>query len=301
MIDFYLPLVDQNIFWPIPTVLGFISGFLAGMFGVSASFLVTPTLIALGISPAVAVASQSNQLIAISSGELYRFIRQGLFDYKLVWIVFLGSLIGVYIGVHVKGALENYSNYTSFVVVSYIVLLFALSTWFLLLYFKSKNHTEFRKPGQHSWIHRLPLKMRFRGSKLFVSVIVIIFGGVIAGLFSFLLGIGGAIIIYPILISLFKVPPLIAQSASIFQIFFASLFSVYFHNQISVASDIVLVILLLTGGLPGLLVGRDLSRYASPSLSSLSFLAIILPFTAFFTYFHIINMNAPLVSAAVRQ
>ena len=63
-----------------------------------------------------------------------------------------------------------------------------------------------RKPGQHNWIHGLPLKMRFKRSKLYVSVIPVVALGIGIGFLGALLGVGGGFILVPALIYLLRVP-----------------------------------------------------------------------------------------------
>ena len=61
-------------------------------------------------------------------------------------------------------------------------------------------------PGHHNWIHGLPLKMRFRRSKLYVSVIPIVALGTGIGFLGSVLGLGGGFIMVPALIYLLRVP-----------------------------------------------------------------------------------------------
>ena len=75
-----------------------------------------------------------------------------------------------------------------------------------------------KQPGQHNWIHRLPLKMRFRASKLFVSVIPVLGIGAAIGFLASIMGVGGGFIMVPALIYLLKVPTNVVVGTSLFQI-----------------------------------------------------------------------------------
>src|SRR5436309_14015968 len=79
--------------------LGATAGLLAGMFGVGGGFLATPLLIFVGIPPAVAVASQANQVIANSVSSLQVQLRRGNVDIRMGLVLLLGGMIGSSAGV----------------------------------------------------------------------------------------------------------------------------------------------------------------------------------------------------------
>ena len=63
-----------------------------------------------------------------------------------------------------------------------------------------------RRPGSHGWIHGLPLKMRFKRSKIYLSVIPVVVIGLVIGFIGAVMGIGGGFIPVPLLIYLLRVP-----------------------------------------------------------------------------------------------
>ena len=63
-----------------------------------------------------------------------------------------------------------------------------------------------RRSGSHGWIHGLPLKMRFKRSKIYLSVIPVVMVGMIIGFIGAVMGIGGGFILVPIMIYLLRVP-----------------------------------------------------------------------------------------------
>src|SRR5690606_21895414 len=108
-----------------------------------------------------------------------------------------------------------------------------------------------RKPGQHNWIHRLPLKMRFRASKLFVSVIPVVGIGLIIGFLASIMGVGGGFIMIPALIYLLKVPTNVVVGTSLYQIVFTAAYTTIVHSTANQTVDIVLAFLLMVGGVAG--------------------------------------------------
>ncbi|TKB92145.1 MAG: sulfite exporter TauE/SafE family protein, partial [Mesorhizobium sp.] len=103
----------------------------------------------------------------------------------------------------------------------------------------------------HNWIHRLPLKMRFRASKLFVSVIPVLGLGAAIGFLSSIMGVGGGFIMVPALIYLLKVPTNVVIGTSLFQIIFTSAYTTLVHATTNQTVDVMLAFLLMAGGVAG--------------------------------------------------
>ena len=97
--DIYLPIAELSINVFVLLGLGGAAGLLAGMFGVGGGFLATPLLIFVGIPPAVAVASQANQVVANSISSLQVHWRRGNVDLRMGLVLLLGGMIGSSAGV----------------------------------------------------------------------------------------------------------------------------------------------------------------------------------------------------------
>jgi hypothetical protein len=108
-----------------------------------------------------------------------------------------------------------------------------------------------KKPGQHNWIHRLPLKMRFRASKLFVSVIPVIGIGAAIGFLASIMGVGGGFIMVPALIYMLKVPTNVVVGTSLFHIVVTAAYTTIVHATTNQTVDVILAILLMIGGVAG--------------------------------------------------
>src|SRR3546814_9046627 len=69
--NIYLPIAEISVNVFLLLGMGGAVGFLSGVFGVGGGFLMTPLLIFIGVAPAVAVATEANQIVASSvSGVL---------------------------------------------------------------------------------------------------------------------------------------------------------------------------------------------------------------------------------------
>ena len=94
----YLPIAELSLNVFLLLGIGGAIGFLSGMFGVGGGFLLTPLLIFIGVPPAVAVATQANQVVASSvSGVLAHWSRNNV-DFKMGVVLLLGGIVGSTLG-----------------------------------------------------------------------------------------------------------------------------------------------------------------------------------------------------------
>jgi uncharacterized membrane protein YfcA len=108
-----------------------------------------------------------------------------------------------------------------------------------------------RRPGQHGWMARLPLKMRFKTSRLYISVIPLVAVGIGIGFLGALLGIGGGFLLVPALIYLFRVPSSIVVGTSLVQIVGTMAVATVLQAVTNHTVDAVLALLLMVGGVVG--------------------------------------------------
>ena len=253
----YLPIAEMSVNVFVLLAMGAAVGFLSGMFGVGGGFLITPLLIFYNIPPAIAVATGANQVIAASfSGALAHF-KRGTLDFKLGTVLLAGGIVGSTLGIYVFSLLRSLGQLDLSISLLYVVLLGAVGGLMLVESANAIRRSKggaaptLKKPGQHNWIHRLPLKMRFRASKLFVSVIPVVGLGAGIGFLSSIMGVGGGFIMVPALIYLLKVPTNVVVGTSLFQIIFVAAFTTIVHSSTNQTVDIVLAFVLMLGGVAG--------------------------------------------------
>ena len=251
----YLPIaeISVNIFLLIG--LGGIVGILSGMFGVGGGFLMTPLLFFIGIPPAVAVASEANQILGASfSGAIPHFRRKNV-DIKMGFLLILGGIIGSIFGVELFRIFKNLGQLELIIKVCYVLFLGIIGIIMFFeslraLNYKSKN-IKVRKTRHHSWVQGLPLKMRFRTSNLYISSIPAVFIGFFVGILASIMGIGGGFIIVPAMIYILGMPTKVVVGTSLFQIIFVTGVTTYLHAVKNFSVDIILSFLLLVGGVIG--------------------------------------------------
>ena len=253
----YLPIAEMSVNMVMLLAMGAAVGFLSGMFGVGGGFLITPLLIFYNIPPAIAVATGANQVVSSSVSGALAQLKKGTIDFKLGTVLLAGGVVGSSFGVWVFTLLRSVGQLDLFVSLLYVGLLGTVGVLMLIESLRAIQRARGtapqtpRKTTQHNWIHRLPWKMRFRTSKLFVSVIPVIGLGVIIGFLASIMGVGGGFIMVPAMIYLLKVPTNVVGGTSLFQIIFTAAYTTIVHSATNQTVDVVLAFLLMVGGVAG--------------------------------------------------
>jgi len=260
--ELYLPVAELSVNWAMILGMGAAVGFLSGMFGVGGGFLMTPLLVFYGIPPGIAVATQASHITASSlSGALAQWRRQGV-DAKMGVMLLGGGLAGSSIGVYIFRELQRLGQIELVVTASYVVLLGSIGGLMLNESIRTMRNAGGTgqpptplKTGQHSWIHGLPFKIRFRRSKLYISVIPPVVLGFLVGVLTAILGVGGGFIMVPAMIYLLRMPTNVVIGTSQFQILFVTAATTILHATTDQTVDIVLAFLLVVGGVVGVQFG----------------------------------------------
>ncbi|WP_372894113.1 sulfite exporter TauE/SafE family protein [Rhodosalinus sp.] len=270
----YLPIAEVSVNAFVLLGLGGLVGVLSGMFGVGGGFLMTPLLFFIGIPPAVAVATEANQIVASSfSGALAHFRRKTV-DLRMGLVLLAGGLIGAAIGIWIFNVLKAQGQVDLLVRLSYVVflgvvgaLMFVESLRALLKARRPAGVVPARRARQRGWVHVLPFKMRFRTSGLYISVIPPLLVGVAVGILAAIMGVGGGFIMVPAMIYLLGMPTKVVVGTSLFQIIFVTAFTTLLHATTNYTVDMILAVLLLIGGVIGAQVGAQLgTRLAAEQL-----------------------------------
>ena len=183
--------------------------------------------------------------------------RRGTLDVKLGAVLLVGGLTGATVGIWIFALLRSVGQLDLVISLRDVVLLGTVGGLMLVESVRAIRRARdgaaptLKKPGQHNWIHRLPLKMRFRASKLFVSVIPVVGLGIGIGFLSSIMGVGGGFIMVPALIYLLKVPTNVVVGTSLFQIIFVAAYTTIVHASTNHTVDIVLAFMLMIGGVAG--------------------------------------------------
>jgi len=260
----YLPIAELPVNMFLIFGMGAAVGFLSGLFGVGGGFLLTPLLIFSGIPPAVAVASTTAQVVASSFSAALSYWRRRLIDFKLAGVLVVAGVIGSSIGVTIFTLLRRSGQLDLIISVCYVTFLGLVGGLMLteslraIIDAKRGRPAPLRRPGQHGWMHRLPFKMRFKRSRLYVSVVPILVIGAGIGILGSLLGIGGGFILVPALIYILRVPTSVVVGTSLIQMIGTMAVATLLQAANNHSVDGVLALILMVGGVIGAQFGARL-------------------------------------------
>jgi uncharacterized membrane protein YfcA len=251
----YLPIAEISVNALVLLGLGGLVGVLSGMFGVGGGFLMTPLLFFIGIPPAVAVATEANQIVASSFSGVLAHVKRRNVDFKMGGVLLIGGLVGAGVGVFIFNYLKGLGQVDLLVKLCYVVFLGIVGslmfTESLQALRKSKQVSASKLRKQRTWIHALPLKIRFRVSGLYISAIPPVLIGILVGILAAIMGVGGGFVMVPAMIYLLGMPTKVVVGTSLFQIIFVTAFTTMLHATTNYTVDIVLAVLLLVGGVIG--------------------------------------------------
>jgi uncharacterized protein len=256
-VQVYLPIADLPLNMFLILALGMAVGFVSGMFGIGGGFLMTPLLIFLGVSPAVSVASVASHVAASSMSGAISYWRRRAIDPALAMILLCGGLTGTGAGVWLFSLLRAIGQLDLVVAVSYLVLLTSVGGLMTLegiraiMRSRAGRPPSLRRPGAHGWIHGLPLKMRFKRSKIYISIIPVIAIGFIIGFIGSVLGVGGGFLLVPMLIYLLRVPTSTVIGTSMVVTLVTMASATLLHAMTDHLVDAVLALILMIGGVIG--------------------------------------------------
>lgn len=175
-------------------LLGLMTGFLSGFFGIGGGTILVPLLLFVGFDTKVAIGISVIQMVFSSIFGSYLNNKKGTLDVKLVAYIGLGGLVGAQFSGFITSGVSNKN-------LEFIFLAFAI---FALVRLFMKTHANKKQKTDAN-----PL--------LLVSI------GFVLGVLSMAIGVGGSIILTPILVGFFHFPLGKAISAGLFFVVFSSI------------------------------------------------------------------------------
>ena len=250
----YLPIADLPVNIFLILAMGAAVGFVSGMFGIGGGFLMTPLLIFIGITPAVAVASVASHIAASSFSGAISYWRRRAIDPTLALVLLIGGIIGTALGVSTFTYLRSLGQLDLTIALSYVALLTTVGSLMFWEGLRAMMRVRRGVPPPrrtHGWIHTLPLKVRFKRSKIYLSVIPVILIGIVIGFLGAVMGIGGGFILVPVMIYLLRVPTTTVIGTSMVLTLVTMLFATMLHAVTNHQVDAVLALMLMVGGVTG--------------------------------------------------
>ena len=208
----------------------------------------------------MAVATGANQVVASSVSGVLAQLKRKAVDFRMGVVLLAGGIFGSGLGVAVFARLNKLGQVDLFVQLAYVLFLGLV----VALMFRESVGTlrHARRTGQpaprtrqHGWAQRMPFKMKFRTSGLYISVIPPLLVGAFVGFLAAIMGVGGGFIMVPAMIYLLGMPTKIVIGTSLFQIIFVTAFTTVMHAVTSQTVDMALAVLLILGGVIGAQLG----------------------------------------------
>ncbi len=263
----YLPIAELSVNLFFLVGIGGAVGFLSGLFGIGGGFLLTPLLIFSGVPSPVAVASVTGQVVAASTSGALSHYRRGGIDLHLALYLVVSGIIGAFGGVAAFDLLRRSGQLDLVISLGYLVLLGFVGVLMLnesvqsILKRRQGVVVRERQANQHNWMHGLPWRVRFKKSRLYISVLPVLTIGVFIGFVGALLGIGGGFIMVPALVYLLRVPGNVVIGTSLAQVVAMMSATTILHAVQSQSVDILLAFCLMIGGTAGAQFGASAGKY----------------------------------------
>jgi len=280
--DVYLPIANLAVNGLVIVGLGALTGILSGMFGVGGGFLTTPLLIFYGVPPTVAAASAASQVTGASVSGVFAHSRRGGVDYQMGGVMVAGGVIGTGLGAVLFNLFSAMGQIDTLINILYVLLLGSIGGFMArdsiaaLRAHRSGVPLPARKRRHHPLVANLPLRWRFYRSGLYISPLAPLLLGVVTGILTMLMGIGGGFVMVPAMLYILGMSANVVVGTSLFQILFVTMATTMMHAMTTKAVDVVLAALLLLGSVTGAQMGARLAQRVPPERLRLVLAAVVL-------------------------
>ncbi|MBX7502102.1 sulfite exporter TauE/SafE family protein [Qipengyuania sp. YG27] len=277
--DVYLPIANLSVNGLWIVALGAITGVLSGLFGVGGGFLTTPLLIFYGIPPTVAAASASTQVTGASVTGVLAHGGRGGVDYRMGAVMVGGGIIGSGFGALLFRFFRSIGQIDVVINALYVVLLGGIGLLMAresVQTLRGTGSTQAPRRRHHPLVASLPLRWRFYRSGLYISPLAPLIVGMVVGMLTMLMGVGGGFILVPAMLYILGMSANVVVGTSLYNILFVTMATTMMHSLTTKAVDIVLVFLLLLGSVTGAQLGSKMAVKAKPELLRLILAAIVL-------------------------
>ncbi len=280
--DVYLPIANLSVNGLVIVALGALTGVLSGLFGVGGGFLTTPLLIFYGVPPTVAAASAASQVTGASVSGAFAHSRRGGVDVEMGGVMVAGGVVGTGIGAALFRLLQELGQIDTVINILYVLLLgsigglMARESLQSILAKRKGEPIPARRRRHHPLVASLPLRWRFYKSGLYISPLAPLLLGVVTGILTMLMGIGGGFVLVPAMLYILGMSASVVVGTSLFPILFVTMATTMMHALTTKAVDIVLAVLLLFGSVTGAQLGSQFAQRASPVTLRLVLAVIVL-------------------------
>ena len=268
------------------TIIGLVVGMLTGIFGVGGGFLMTPALmIFLNIHGPTAVGTDLTVILANSSFGMLHRRGSGTIDVKLGLTIATGSVLGVLAGSHFLELLEDAPKLIIFgkeqetvqysLLCMFLVLLVWIAGYMSFDYKRSRGKARENRVGCFARF-KVPPYLHFSSlEQPQLSVLMLLILGFCVGMLTGLMGVGGGILLLPVLVYLVGQQTSKAVGTSLLFVWVSSLIAVIRKTSVGHV-NLVLLLFLLVGGLTGTVLGTKIGLKLSGPKIRLYFVCVVI-------------------------
>ncbi len=255
--NIYLPIaaMDINVLWL--ACAGIAVGFVQGLLG-SGGFLLTPILIMMGVSPAVAAASGINAIAGASVSGTFAHLKAGSVDVRMGLLMLVGGISGGALGTDIVRMLRAVGNLDLVILACYVIFMGVIGVTVFVEGLAShvQGEPQARVESRlQRMLQRLPLQMRFRVSGVETSALTPFLLGGFVGILAALMGVGGGFILIPAMAYLLGMPMRVVVGTSLFQMLFTAGSVTLMQAATNHTVDVALAGILLVGSALGAQLG----------------------------------------------
>ncbi|MBU1607504.1 MAG: sulfite exporter TauE/SafE family protein [Alphaproteobacteria bacterium] len=278
--DVYLPIANLSVNGLWIVALGGVTGLLSGLFGVGGGFLTTPLLIFYGVPPTVAAASAATQVTGASVSGVFAHSKRSGVDYRMGGVMVAGGMVGAVIGSLLFRFLRAIGQIDVVISALYVILLGSIGTMMAREAVRAlrgrSSASVAKRRRHHPLVTSLPMRWRFYRSGLYISPLAPLILGVLVGILTMLMGVGGGFILVPAMLYILGMSANVVVGTSLFNILFVTIATTMMHSLTTRAVDIVLVGLLLIGSVTGAQMGTQVAAKVKPEILRLILASIVL-------------------------
>ncbi|GAA4643135.1 sulfite exporter TauE/SafE family protein [Pontixanthobacter gangjinensis] len=281
--DVYLPIANMSVNGLVIVALGGLTGILSGLFGVGGGFLTTPLLIFYGVPPTVAAASASTQVTGASVSGVFAHSKRKGVDYKLGGVTVVGGIFGAGLGAVLFRFFESIGQIDVVINILYVLMLGTIGSLMAKEAWETINPPDKEaaakkapKRRHHPLVTALPLRWRFYRSGLYISPLAPLILGLIVGILTMLMGVGGGFILIPAMLYILGMSASVVVGTSLFNILFVTIATTMIHALTTQAVDILLAAFLLIGSVTGAQVGSQIAQKVKPEWLRLALAVVVL-------------------------
>jgi uncharacterized membrane protein YfcA len=256
----YLPIAEMPVNALIILLVSGLVGFVSGLVGVGGGFIMTPSLIFLGVPAPVAVATGASQIASTSFSGIMSASRRRAVDWRMGLLLSIGGVAGGVSGVSLFEKLLAMGQLDLIISILYVIFLATLGGLMLneaLAFMRGKPlpKAEMMSGAARMMAYRLPLRIKFPRSGLYASAIPPLALGFLVGALAAIMGVGGGFILVPAMIYLLRMPTNVVVGTSLFQILIVAALIVILQSTRTHTVDLVLAAILMLGGVFGAQLG----------------------------------------------